>query len=110
MSDADNGGMGQRIQILRKNRGYTGKDFARQIGISGKYLYEIESRNKWFSTKILVRITAELGVTADYILTGEGSPFIDQQFFHALGQLGPHTLAKMKQLLEIAYELAKEEK
>ncbi len=102
--------MGERIKSLRSERGDTRNEFARQIGISGKYLYEIETKNKWFSTKILVRMAAEFGVSADYILTGREDPVDSRQFFRDMEKLSPHTQMKMKQLMEIAYELAKEEK
>lgn len=110
MPDSGNVNMGQRIKSLRKKRGYSREDFANRIGISGKFLYEIETKSKWFSVKTLVRMAEEFGVSTDYILIGEDSHISDQQFFHAMEQLSPATLEKMRRLLEIAYELAKEEK
>ena len=55
-------------------------------------------------------MAAEFGVSADYILTGREDPVDSRQFFRDMEKLSPHTQMKMKQLMEIAYELAKEEK
>ena len=47
---------------------------------------------------------------ARQILTGREEPVDSRQFFCDMEKLSPHTQVKMKQLMEIAYELAKEEK
>lgn len=49
---------------------YTKETFAELVGISPKFLYEIESGKKGFSASTLYKIASTLGVSSDYILTG----------------------------------------
>lgn len=63
---------GSRIQNLRMSKGYTREYLAERADISSKFLYEMETGKKGFSADTLYRISKELNVTSDYILTGEG--------------------------------------
>lgn len=108
MSDLRKLKVGERIMFLRKKRGYSRGGLAERTGISNKFLYEIETKNKGFSTTTLLKIALELGVTTDYILTGEGDYNYDRRLVRMIGRFKPHTLEMVKQLLEIAYKLTKE--
>ncbi|MCM1441346.1 MAG: helix-turn-helix domain-containing protein [Roseburia sp.] len=99
--------MGRRIMVLRQKRRYSRRQLAERIGISGKFLYEIETKDRGFSIAVLLKMAAELGVTTDYILTGEESSEYDRGLFRVLGRFKPYTLETVKQLLEIVYELSK---
>ena len=108
MSDLRELKVGERIMVLRQKRGYSRGGLAKRTRISSKFLYEIETKNKGFSTTTLLKIARELGVTTDLILTGEGDYNFDRRLIRTIGQFKPHTLEMVKQLLEIAYELTKE--
>lgn len=62
--------LGQRIRSLRERNCYTREAFSEKIGISSKFLYEIEMGKKNFSSIILVNIANSLKVSCDYIIFG----------------------------------------
>lgn len=61
---------GERIMKLREMNHYSRDEFADMVGITSKFLYEIETGRKGFSAKTLCQISSALGVSNDYILTG----------------------------------------
>lgn len=62
---------GERIRAIRKKKGYSRDMMSADIGISGKFLYEIEKGKKGFSSDVLLRIANYLEVGCDYIMTGK---------------------------------------
>lgn len=62
---------GERIRAIRKKKGYSRDVMSADIGISGKFLYEIEKGKKGFSSDVLLRIADYLEVGCDYIMTGK---------------------------------------
>lgn len=62
--------IGERIKHLRENNNYTRDAFAEKIGISSKFLYEIEMGRKGFSAETLVKIAQSVSVSCDYIMLG----------------------------------------
>lgn len=62
---------GERIKQLRKKKGYSRSEMSAVIGISGKFLYEIEQGKKGFSSDVLLHIANYLGTGCDYIMTGK---------------------------------------
>lgn len=63
---------GERIQALRRIKGYTREELAFKTGVSAKFLYEIEMGKKGFTADVLYRISRALEVKCDYILSGAG--------------------------------------
>lgn len=61
---------GRRIKALRELNRYSRETFAELVEISPKFLYEIEAGKKGFSAYTLYKISNELGISADYLLTG----------------------------------------
>ncbi|MCM1236396.1 MAG: helix-turn-helix domain-containing protein [Ruminococcus flavefaciens] len=59
---------GERIKLLRIERGYNRKQLAERAGISEKFLYEIEMKKKGFSAKTLSKLSEALEVSLDYIM------------------------------------------
>ena len=62
--------VGERIKSLRESNNFTRDAFAEKIGISSKFLYEIEMGKKGFSAETLVKISQAVSVSCDYIMTG----------------------------------------
>ena len=89
-----NEGMGKRIEDLRKERNITREQLADKVGITVKFLYEVENDKKGVSAEILSKIATVLSASCDYILTGEGKK--QNVSFINLGQ------RKLKQLEGIA--------
>lgn len=62
---------GQRIRFSREKNGISRPEMAEKLGITDKYLYQIEHGEKGLSTARLVQICEILGVSADRILFGD---------------------------------------
>lgn len=62
--------IGTRIIALRVDRGYTRDQLAEEVGISCKFLYEIEGEKKGFSASTLYKLSKALKASMDYIMTG----------------------------------------
>ena len=69
--------MGTRIMELRKDKGYSREKLAELVGISSKFLYEIEIRKTGFSVNTLRGISQALDISSDYILFGKDNNVID---------------------------------
>lgn len=94
--------IGNRIQEKRKIKHYTRDALANKVGISSKFLYEIETGKKNFSADILRRLARELDVSCDYILLGEKEERYEAvQFLKKLEALGPEKLARLQKLLDV---------
>ncbi len=61
---------GERIFLMRAEKGYSREKLAEKALISPKFLYEIETGRKGFSAIILYQISQALQVNCDYIMTG----------------------------------------
>lgn len=60
--------VGNRIRTFRNQKSYSAEELAEKVGISTKYMYQIENGRAGFSTKILYEISNALGVSTDTIL------------------------------------------
>jgi transcriptional regulator with XRE-family HTH domain len=56
-------GVPNNIAILRKEKGFTQKDFAEKIGISNNWLNHIENASRKPSLTLIDKIAKALGVT-----------------------------------------------
>ena len=63
--------LGIRIAILRISKGWSQAELARRIGVSTSAVGMYEQERREPSLGLLVRLAQELGVTTDYLLTGE---------------------------------------
>ena len=98
--------VGSRIREMREMRHYTRDTFAGKVGISSKFLYEIETGRKNFSADVLCRIARELAVSCDYImLGGKEEQAGAMQFLKRLDELGPEKLGRMQELLDVLEEI-----
>jgi Predicted transcriptional regulators len=101
---------GERIMVLRNDRGYTREQLAELADISDKFLYEIETGKKGFSAITLMNLSKALEVSLDYIMTGTGSRKYDSEIAAAIEKFKPDTLEQVDRILKAAYEISKEEK
>ena len=62
---------GDRIRQLREAKHYTREKLADEVGITSKFLYEIEKGRRSFSAINLVGLAQALSVSCDYIMLGE---------------------------------------
>ena len=98
--------VGMRIREMRKKKHYTREALAGKVGISSKFLYEIETGRKNFSAEVLCGIAQELGVSCDYIMLGEKDGHHEAaQFLEKLDTLGTERLERLQRVLEVLEEV-----
>lgn len=100
--------VGERIMILRSDRGYTREQLAELADISEKFLYEIETSKKGFSAMTLMNLSNALEVSLDYIMTGTGSRKYEDEIVATLEKFKPNTLEMVNRLIKTAYEISKD--
>lgn len=99
---------GERIRELREMIDYTREEFAEKVGISEKFLYEIEVGRKGFSADTLCRISQALSVSCDYIMLGEDKEHRNmEKIVCVLESAEPKQLGKMQDILKILYDMCK---
>ena len=65
--------IGNRIKAMRINKHYTRAQLAELVGISDKFLYEVEVGRKNFSAYVLCNFAEAFYVTCEYIMFGSDS-------------------------------------
>ena len=79
---------------------------AEVVGISAKFLYEIEVGRKSFSADTLCRLSKALSVSCDYIMFGEDTEHRSaEKVICVLEMLGPKRLSRMQDVIKILSEL-----
>lgn len=103
--------VGARIKYLRETNRYTREAFADKIGISSKFLYEIETGRKGFSANTLLRISQTLSVSCDYILCGHGGKNkISQEIRDILESMDPGQMERVKDIMSLVRDISKKNK
>ena len=97
---------GLRIRELREINRYTREEFSEIVGISSKFLYEIETGQKGFSADTLYRISKGLSVSCEYILTGDEQSEYDKEVLNALKLFNNTQIKTVQQMLKLVYELS----
>ena len=101
--------VGERIRILREINNYTREFFAEKVGISPKFLYEIEIGRKGFSADTLCRIASALSVSCDYIMYGESNDnlYLDE-VVSILNKFDNKQIGRLSDILKTIYSLSNE--
>ena len=124
--------IGYRIRELREMHNYTREEMAEMVEISPKFLYEIESGKKGFSSEILCKIawtwngvsgsggtetdraTSEIlckiarkfTVSCDYIMYGEEQSLkISEKMYCILKQVETKQIIKIQSILKLLIEI-----
>ena len=63
--------LGKRIADLRRKRGLNQSELAKKLGLSTSAIGMYEQGRREPSITILVALAEELGITIDYLLTGQ---------------------------------------
>ncbi|MFC0341957.1 helix-turn-helix domain-containing protein [Paracoccus niistensis] len=99
--------MGERLRLLRKERGLTLDQLAQMSGSSKSYVWELENKAPPRpSAEKLSGIAAALGTTVDFLI---GTPINseadlapeDKVFFRRYVALDPKTKAKLQKTLDL---------
>lgn len=94
---------GKRIMELRIRKRLSRQELASSAKISDKFLYEIESGRKGFSSVKLLRIANALDVTCDYILNGEND--LEIEMSEMLMLFKNKDIPKVRELLNAIAEM-----
>jgi transcriptional regulator with XRE-family HTH domain len=70
--------IGERLQMVRKRLNIIQKDFAKELGISGASLSEVEAGNAKPMIELYYNITKKFDVNQNYLLFGAGDMFMDE--------------------------------
>lgn len=99
----ENKEIGERIAYLRVVNHYTREALAELVGITPKFLYDIETGKKGFSANTLYRISKSLGVSCDYIISGTSSRSVTE--IEVVEMFEPSQQKRIKELLRVIYDL-----
>ena len=100
--------MGRRIRTQREAIHMTRNQLAAKLGVSGKFIADIEYGDKGMSIQTLYRMTQILNLRADYILAGEhaisdsGDQEIERMKENIMGPLSACSLEQLKCMEQIA--------
>ena len=98
--------IGYRIRELREMHNYTREEIAEMVEISPKFLYEIESGKKGFSSEILCKIARKFTVSCDYIMYGEEHSLKNsEKIYCILNQLEAEQTIKIQFILKMLIEI-----
>ena len=98
--------LGEKIHKLRKQKGYTLEKLGELTDSSKSYIWELENRNPPRpSADKIAKISAVLGVTADYLVDpNESSPapdVVDEAFFRKYRSMDPDTKERIRLMVEV---------
>lgn len=98
--------IGRRIREMRETQSYTREALAEIVGISDKFLYEIETGRKGFSADVLCRLSKALSVSCDYIMSGEEKEHHGmEKIICVLEMVEPKQRSRMQDILRILYDM-----
>lgn len=98
--------IGARIRYARKVNHYTTEELSEVVGISTRFLYDIEKGHKRFSVTILINICNALNVSYDYILTGKNNEYNDQKIIDIINMFDVSQINNVKKVLELVLEIS----
>ena len=71
MSGYNKEAIGRRIRKLRNEKGFTRDAFSECVNLSNNFIYEVETNRRGLSAESMFFMAQALGVTMDYLTTGE---------------------------------------
>lgn len=100
MNEADLTGIGKRIQIRRKQQGYTQEQLAEMMNVSIQMVSNLERGNKAIRIDNLINLSQILDISTDYILTGKETTDDIQALTARIAQLPEKERKMVKMLVE----------
>lgn len=98
-------GAGERILSARVMRGYTRENLAELAEISPKFLYEIETGKKGFSSQTLYNLCVALHIDSEYVLTGKYKNSYDQRLLAVIEMFEDNKTEKLAEIIKYIYAL-----
>lgn len=99
--------MGKRIFEQRKSVGMTQEQLAEKIGVSVQTISYTEQGIKTLRPENIVKLCKTLGVTTDYILTGETADKLSNTITEKLSQLSSSEMVFVEMILNSCVGLCK---
>lgn len=96
--------MGFRIAQRRQSLGLKQAQLAKKVGISAKYISDIETGKRHPSLETLVKICEALRITPDYIILGAMVKEEDLNILDSLKLLSPQDKRKAEKIIRILCE------
>lgn len=97
--------VGKRVRALREKLGYSREKLSELADVSTKFLYEIESGKKGMSAYTLFNLSNALGVSCDYILSGNKEAEISGYILNALSTMDEEQLKHVEQIIKHIYAI-----
>lgn len=85
--------MNNRIKLVRDTLGINQSDFARQLGVSRNFVWQLETGNRQPSNRTLSDICRIFDVDPVWLRTGEGEPFRPKTRQDEIAEILGHALA-----------------
>ena len=96
--------MGFRIAQRRQSLGLKQAQLAKTVGISAKYISDIETGKRRPSLETLVKICEALRITPDYVILGAMVKEEDLNILDSLKLLSPQDKRKAEKIIRILCE------
>ena len=91
--------IGQRIKFIREQRNISRQEIGVALGHSAKYFYDVETGNRGMSLSSLIEIADYLGISTDYLLTGQYYPPKYAYFFEMISLVPPEDEKEVKEMI-----------
>ncbi|MDO4869082.1 MAG: helix-turn-helix transcriptional regulator [Bacillota bacterium] len=106
--EIDLGQIGQRIQTARMKKNESVRDLAEKVGVSDRHIQAVESGGSGLSFPLFCDIRKELGISADYLIDGDGliesrdsrRRFLERKITQQLQQCSLSQLEKMETIIQ----------
>ncbi len=97
--------IGERIKELRMLNKYTREDLANKVGISVKFLYNIEQGKQGFSSETLLALSEVFHVKCDYILKGSTESAYSNELLEVIDMFDESQMITLVKVLKDIYEM-----
>ena len=97
--------VGERIKELRILNKYTREELATKVGISVKFLYNIERGKQGFSAETLLALSEVFHMKCDYILKGSKESAYSNELLEAIDMLDESQMITLVKVLKAIYEM-----
>jgi transcriptional regulator with XRE-family HTH domain len=95
--------IGKRVRATRQGLQLTQEALASELGVTHQHISRIESDQAAPSLELVVKLSRRLGVTTDFLLTGDDRPAID--IVGAIRSSNELTASAKKHLIGLVSEL-----
>lgn len=92
--------MGERIYTQRKALKMTQEELAERIGVSTQMISNLETGKKAIRPENLLKICEALNISADYVLTGNGTNRVVDSITEKLAGLSEEELRMVREMID----------